>query len=71
MLTDNPQRNNKLAFKESVRVITSLYEGPWHGKEEIVVEDTLSLTVAVSPRRGSRLGVNSDVFIGRSDVSLR
>jgi len=31
-----------------VRAITSLYEGEWHGKQEIVVDDVLSLTMEVS-----------------------
>ena len=42
------EKNNKLAFEESVRVITSLYEGRWYGKQEIVVDDALDLTMAVS-----------------------
>ena len=49
MLNDGLQKNNKLAFEESVRAITSLYEGLWHGKQEVVVEDALELTMAVSP----------------------
>jgi len=32
-----------------VRAITSLYEGLWHGKQEVVVEDALELTMGVSP----------------------
>ena len=48
VLTDSSQKNNKLAFEESLRVITSLYEGDWSGKQEVVVDDTLSLTMAVS-----------------------
>jgi len=46
---DGSQKNNKLAFEESVRAITSLYEGAWRGKQEVVVEDALELTMAVSP----------------------
>ncbi|KAF9653356.1 cytochrome P450 [Thelephora ganbajun] len=38
------EKNNKLAFEESVRTITSLYEGGWRGKQEIVV-DALRLTL--------------------------
>ena len=32
-----------------MRAITSLYEGRWLGKQEIVIEDALELTMAVSP----------------------
>ena len=49
VLNDGSQKNNKLAFEESVRAITSLYEGLWHGKQEVVVEDALELTMGVSP----------------------
>jgi len=52
---DYPQKNNKLAFKEAVRAITSLYEEEWRGKQDIVVDDVLGLTMAVSdaiPLRG-------------------
>jgi len=42
------EKNNKLAFEESLRIITSLYEGDWSGKQEVVVDDTLSLTMAAS-----------------------
>ena len=45
---DGSQKNNKLAFEESVRAIASLYEGGWHGKQEVVVDDALHLTLAVS-----------------------
>jgi len=45
---DGSQKNNKLAFEESVSVMVSLYEGRWLGKREIVVDDTLHLTLAVS-----------------------
>ena len=45
---DGSQKNNKLAFEESVRAVTSLYEGLWHGKQEVIVEDALELTMAVS-----------------------
>ena len=48
MLIDSSQKNNKLAFEESLTVITSLYEGDWNGKHEVVIDDTLSLTMAVS-----------------------
>ena len=41
------QRNRKLAFEESVRSITSLYEGEWRGKQEIIVDDATHLTLAV------------------------
>ena len=51
---DGSQKNNKLAFEESVRAITSLYEGLWHGKQEVVVEDALELTMAVSPAPPNR-----------------
>jgi hypothetical protein len=33
------QKNNKLAFEESVRAITSLYEGEWRDKQEVVVRE--------------------------------
>ena len=42
------QKNNKLSFEESVRAITSLYEGGWSGKQEIALDNTLDLTMAVS-----------------------
>ena len=45
---DGSQKNNKLAFEESVRAITSLDEGSWSGKQEIVVDDAQDLTIAVS-----------------------
>jgi len=45
---DGSQKNNKLAFEESVRAITSLYEGRWYGEKEVVVDDTMDLTLAVS-----------------------
>ena len=50
--TDVLQKNNKRAFEESTRAITSLYEGSWHAKQEVVVEDTLSLTMGVSSAMG-------------------
>lgn len=58
MSTDVSQKNNKRAFEESMRAITSLYEGSWHAKQEVVVDDTLSLTMGVSsvmglPTKGS------------------
>ena len=42
------QKNNRLAFEESVRVITSLHEGGWRGKQEIVVDDAQELAMTVS-----------------------
>ena len=48
MSNDGSQKNNKLAFEESVRAITSLYKGSWHDKQEIVTDDVLHLTMAVS-----------------------
>lgn len=51
-VNDESQKNNKLAFEESVRVITSLYEGEWRGKQEIALENTLELTMAVSSAMG-------------------
>ena len=48
-LNDDSQKNNRLAFEESVRSITSLYEGEWRDKQEVVVENSLELTMAVSP----------------------
>lgn len=45
---DGLQKNNKLAFEESVRVVTSLCDGKWDGKQEIVVDDALDLTMAAS-----------------------
>ena len=53
---DGPQKNNKLAFEESVRAMTLLYDGRWRGKQEVVVDDTTSLTMAVSSS-GMRLSV--------------
>ena len=32
-----------------MRAITSLYEGEWRDKQEVVIEDALELTMAVSP----------------------
>ena len=31
-----------------MRVITLLHEGRWHGKQEVVTDDALGLTMAVS-----------------------
>jgi len=46
-----------------VRVITSLYEGgQWRSKKEVVVEDVLSLTMAVSSTIPSRLGGFDGLF---------
>jgi len=45
---DGLQKNNKLAFEESLRTITSLYEGGWRDKQEVVVDDALHLTLTVS-----------------------
>jgi hypothetical protein len=44
---EGSQKNTKLAFEESVKVITSLYEGGWRDKQEVVV-DVLHLTTEVS-----------------------
>ena len=49
------QKNNKLAFEESVRAITLLNEGRWHGKQEVVTDDALGLTMGVSS--GIRLSI--------------
>ena len=57
---DSSQKNNKLAFEESVRVVTSLYEGRWDGKQEIVADDTLDLTMAVS---SANVAPNEDISI--------
>ena len=46
--SDGLQKNNKLAFEESVRALTSLYEGGWCDMQEVVVEDTLRVTLTVS-----------------------
>ena len=54
-VNDGSQKNNKLAFEESVRAMMLLYDGRWHGKQEVVVDDTTSLTMAVSS--GMRLSV--------------
>jgi len=43
-----PKKNTKLAFEESIRIITSLYEGEWRDEQEVVVDDVLGLTTAVS-----------------------
>ena len=56
MSTDGLQKNNKLAFEESVRAITSLYEGGWRGKQEVVYDDALSLTMGVSPTMPFSIG---------------
>ena len=53
--TDDLQKNNKLTFEESVRAITSLYDGGWRDKQEVIVDDVLSLTMSVSS--GARLSV--------------
>ena len=45
---DFPKKNTKLAFEESVRAITSLYEGVWHDEQEVLVENVLGLTMEVS-----------------------
>jgi len=45
---DGSQKNNKLAFEESMRALTSLYEGGWCDKQEVVVEDALHITLTVS-----------------------
>ena len=47
-LSDGLQKNNKLAFEESVRALTSLYGGGWCEKHEVVVDDTLRVTLTVS-----------------------
>ena len=48
-LTNNgSQKNNKLAFEASVRAVTSLFEGEWVGRQEIIVDDALHLTMTVS-----------------------
>jgi len=47
-LSDGPQKNNKLAFEESVRALTSLYEGGWCDMQEVVVDDILRVTLTVS-----------------------
>ena len=49
---DCSQKTSRLAFEESVRAITSLYEGPWRGKQEIITENALSLTMEVSSGAG-------------------
>ena len=48
MSNDGSQKNNKLAFEESVRAIALLYEGQWRGKQEVVIDDALGLTMAAS-----------------------
>jgi len=45
---DGSQKNNKLAFEESMRTLTSLYEGGWCDKHEVFVDDALHLTLTVS-----------------------
>ena len=55
-VNDGSQKNNKLAFKESVRVITSLHEGDWRGKQEVIVDDALCLTMVVSPMMWLSIG---------------
>ena len=49
MSNDWPQKNNRFALEESVRTITSLFEEEWRDKQEVVVDDALSLTMTVSP----------------------
>jgi len=46
-LSDGPQKNNKLAFEESVRALTSLYEGGWCDRQEVIVDDILRVTLTV------------------------
>ena len=58
--TDGSQKNNKLAFEESVRAITSLYEGDWRDKREVVAENALDLTMAVSSTMWFPIGGDSD-----------
>ena len=65
MPNDGPQKNNKLAFEESVRTITSLYEGDWCDKQEVVVDDTLHLTLTVSSAIRSSTGGDSDKLCRR------
>jgi hypothetical protein len=48
LVNDDPQTNRKLAFDESVRAVTTLYEGEWRDKQDIVAENALDLTMAVS-----------------------
>jgi hypothetical protein len=49
MVNDGSQINRKFAFEESVKAVTTLFEGGWRGKQEIAVENALDLTMAVSP----------------------
>jgi hypothetical protein len=52
------QTNKKLAFEESVRAITQLFEGAWRGKQEIAVDNALDLTMAVSSPMWVTIGEN-------------
>jgi len=58
--THGSQKNNKLAFEESVRAIASLYEGDWCDKQEVVVDNVLDLTMAVSSVMWFSTGRDSD-----------
>ena len=42
------QKNNRLAFEASVKAVTSLFQGEWRGKKEIMVDNAMHLTMAVS-----------------------
>ena len=54
------QKNNKLAFEESLRAMASLFDGEWHGKHGIVVESALHLTTGVSPATWHSVRGDSD-----------
>ena len=60
MTNGDSQKNNKLAFEESVRAVTSLYEGRWRDKQEIVFNNALDLTMAVSSAITLQSGKDSD-----------
>jgi len=45
---DGLQKNNKLVFEEPARAITPVYEGSWHDKQEVIINNALELTMAVS-----------------------
>ena len=60
--SDDLQKNNKLAFEESVRALTSLYGGGWCEKHEVVVDDTLRVTLTVSSATWLSTGGDVDRF---------
>lgn len=42
------QKNNRLVWQETVRIVTELFDEVWGQRKEIVVDDTLEVTLSVS-----------------------